>query len=79
MAGLSLQHYCLPRSDTPLPPGQASFQALVAYRENAELDEQALSAYDEVPTMPAESPFDLAATLGVITDTHRPHEKISEH
>lgn len=63
LAGLSLQHYCLPHSDTSLPPGQASFQALAAHRETAELDEQALSAYDEVPTMPAESPFDLAATL----------------
>lgn len=63
LGGLSVQYYCLPQSDMPLPAGQASFQALPACKETAELDEQALAAYDDVPTMPGESPFDLTSTL----------------
>jgi len=60
---LSVQYYCLAQSDAPLPAGQASFQALTAFKESAELDEQALAAFADVPTMPGESPFDLASTL----------------
>lgn len=63
LGGLSVQYYCLPQSDAPLPAGQASFQALPACKETAELDEQALAAYDDIPTLPGESPFDLTSTL----------------
>ena len=63
LGGLSVQYYCLAQSDAPLPAGQASFQALPAFKESAELDDQALAAYADVPTMPGESPFDLASTL----------------
>ena len=63
LGGLSVQYYCLAQSDAPLPAGQASFQALTAFKESAELDEQALAAFADVPTMPGESPFDLASTL----------------
>ncbi|MEX5510441.1 SpvB/TcaC N-terminal domain-containing protein [Pseudomonas paralactis] len=47
LAGLSTQHYCLAAHTTPLPPGTASFQALPAYVEVAELDEQTLSVYPD--------------------------------
>ena len=63
LGGLSVQYYCLAQSDAPLPAGQASFQALTAFKESAELDDQALAAYDDVPALPGGTPFDLASTL----------------
>lgn len=63
LAGMSVQYYCLEQSTRPLPAGQASFQALGHHSEHAELDDQALAVYDDVPTMPGAEPFDLAATL----------------
>ena len=47
LGGLSVQHYCLAEHTTPLPPGTASFQALPAYVEVAELDAPALSVYQD--------------------------------
>jgi len=48
LTGLSVQHYIDPESGHTLAPGQASFEALTAHVETAELDEVALGAYDRV-------------------------------
>ena len=63
LSNQSVQYYCLAQSTSPLPAGQASFQALADHQEIAELDAQALSAYDDVPDMPGAAPFDLNQTL----------------
>ena len=63
LAGLSVHYYGLADSDEVLPEGQASFQALAAFQQTAELDQQALAAYDDVPTLPGQPSFDLTATL----------------
>lgn len=63
LAGASVQYYCLAQSADALPAGQASIQALAHHSEIAELDEDALSAYDDVPAMPGSEPFDLVAEL----------------
>ena len=63
LASLTVQYYTLALSHSALAQGQASFEALPAYRESAELDAMALSAYDDIPTLPGAPPFDLAHTL----------------
>ena len=63
LCSLSVQYYCHADSNSALPAGQASFQALSAYQECAELDKLALAAYDNVPDQPGQRPFDLPATL----------------
>ncbi|MQT75394.1 SpvB/TcaC N-terminal domain-containing protein [Pseudomonas helleri] len=67
LAGMSEHYYCLAQSSTPLPAGQASIQALGHHSEHAELDEQALAVYDDVPRMPGAEPFDLQKAL---TEAH---------
>lgn len=67
LAGMSEHYYCLAQSSTPLPAGQASIQALGHHSEHAELDEQALAVYDDVPRMPGAEPFDLEKAL---TEAH---------
>ena len=47
LGGLWRQHYCLAEHTAPLPPGTANFQALLAYVETAELDQQALDVYQD--------------------------------
>lgn len=49
LGGLSVQHYCVAEHTAPLPAGTASFQALPAYIETAELDQQALEVYEGRP------------------------------
>lgn len=51
LAGLSVHHYCQADCSETLAPGTASFQALTAYLEVAELDEPALAAYQHLPTL----------------------------
>ncbi|WP_300728155.1 SpvB/TcaC N-terminal domain-containing protein [Pseudomonas sp.] len=63
LSGLSVQYYCMPGSLSPLATGQASFQALAACQETAELDEQALTAYDDVSRLSGQPPFDLTQAL----------------
>ena len=63
LASMTVQYYTLALSHSTLAQGQASFEALPAYRESAELDAMALSAYDDLPTLPGAPPFDLAHTL----------------
>lgn len=63
LASMTVQYYILAMSDSALAQGQASFEALPAYRECAELDATALSAYDDLPTLAGAPPFDLTRTL----------------
>lgn len=63
LASMTAQYYTLALSDSALAQGQASFEALPAYRECAELDATALSAYDDLPASPGDAPFDLAGSL----------------
>ena len=63
LASMTVQHYTRALSDSALPQGHASFEALPAYLESAELDATALSAYDDLPALPGAPSFDLADTL----------------
>lgn len=63
LAGMTVQYYTLALSDSALAQGHASFEALPAYRESAELDAMALSAYDDLLSLPGAPSFDLARTL----------------
>ncbi len=61
LGGLSVHHYCQAHCTSPLPAGTASFQALLAHVEVAELDQQALLAYQNPPaTAPS---FDIDRAL----------------
>ena len=59
LAGLSVHHYCQADCTSSLPPGAATFQALPAYLEVAELDEQALGVYQQA----AKPLFDISQSL----------------
>ncbi len=63
LTGLSLQHYMDPDSGQVLAPGKATFEALPAYVETAELDEVALSAYDKLKDEQGNMPFNLKEKL----------------
>lgn len=63
LVGMSRQFYLDPASAQPLPAGKASFQALSAYTESAELDANALQAYDPLRDAHGNLPLDLKATL----------------
>lgn len=63
LASMTVQYYTRALSDSTLAEGHASFEALPAYRECAELDAMALSAYDDIPTMAGHPPFDLGRAL----------------
>jgi hypothetical protein len=64
LTGLSLQHYMNPKDgETPLAPGQTSFEGLPAHVEIAELDEVALSAYDKLKDEHGNMPFNLKDKL----------------
>ena len=49
LTSLSVTRYKKPSVDETLPDGNASFEALVAHLETAELDESALQAFDLLP------------------------------
>ncbi|KQZ91899.1 SpvB/TcaC N-terminal domain-containing protein [Pseudomonas sp. Root562] len=63
LTGLSLQHYMDSDGDQVLAPGKATFEALPAYVETAELDEVALSAYDRLKELPGYEDFNLKQKL----------------
>ena len=63
LAGASVQYYCLAHRTVSLPAGQASFEALPHHVESAELDEHALTVYEDVPHMPGSGPYDLEKEL----------------
>lgn len=50
LSGLSEHYYCPAQGGSPLPSGSASFQALLSHQRVATLDEQALAAYENLPT-----------------------------
>lgn len=50
LSGLWVHHYCRADCASPLPTGTATLPALLAYLEVAELDEQALQAYQQADT-----------------------------
>lgn len=63
LVGMSRQFYSDAASTVPLPAGTASFQALSAYFESAELDAQALEAFEPLRDANGNLPLDLKATL----------------
>ncbi|UWF52171.1 toxin [Pseudomonas sp. N3-W] len=63
LTGLSLQYYMDPENGKTLDPGKATFEGLPAYVETAELDEVALSAYDELKDEEGNMPFNLKEKL----------------
>ena len=63
LTGLSLQRYMDPISGQVLAPGKATFEALPAYVEMAELDDVALSAYDRLKNDEGDPPFNLKEKL----------------
>jgi hypothetical protein len=63
LSGLSQQRYIDPQSGQALAPGDATFEALPAYVETAELDAIALSAYDKLQDEHGNMPFNLKEKL----------------
>ncbi|MEG8233972.1 SpvB/TcaC N-terminal domain-containing protein [Pseudomonas orientalis] len=64
LSGLSLQYYRQAGgSGKTLEPGVATAQALTDYLETAELDDQALHVYNDIPAMPNQPKVDLAQKL----------------
>jgi hypothetical protein len=63
LTGLSLQRYMDPANGQVLVSGKATFEALPAYVETAELDEVALSAYDKLKDEQGNMPFNLKEKL----------------
>jgi len=63
LTGLSLQRYIDPANGQTLAPGEATFEALPAYIETAELDAVALSAYDKLKDEDGNMPFNLKEKL----------------
>ncbi|OEC52093.1 SpvB/TcaC N-terminal domain-containing protein [Pseudomonas sp. AP42] len=64
LSGLSVQHYRQAGGlGKTLAPGVATAQALTDYLETAELDDQALSAYNDIPAMPNQPKVDLVQKL----------------
>jgi len=64
LSGLSLQHYRQAGAlGKTLEPGVATAQALTDYLETAELDDQAMSAYNDIPAMPNQPKVDLVQKL----------------
>lgn len=63
LTSMSRQFYMDTLSNQPLAEGKASFQALVAHRESAELDANALGAYDRLLEERANPPFNLKQLL----------------
>lgn len=64
LSGLSRQHYRQAGGfGKTLEPGVATAQALPDYLETAELDDQALSVYNDIPSMPNQPRVDLVQKL----------------
>ena len=63
LTGMSRRFYMDPLSAQPLPAGKATFQALPAYNESAELNADALEAYEPLRDDDGTLPFNLKATL----------------
>ena len=63
LTGLSLQRYMDPVNGQVLAPSKATFEALPAYVETAELDAVALSAYDKLKDEQGNMPFNLKERL----------------
>ncbi|KRP46694.1 Insecticide toxin TcdB middle/C-terminal region [Pseudomonas libanensis] len=64
LSGLSVQRYRQAGSvGKTLEPGVATAQALVDYLETAELDDKALSVYNDIPAMPNQPTVDLVQKL----------------
>ncbi|MFO2464139.1 toxin [Pseudomonas sp. 15FMM2] len=64
LIGLSVQHYREPGGHgLTLAPGAATLEALTDYLETAELDEQALAVYKDIPVMPNQPAVDLVQKL----------------
>ncbi|UOB22465.1 toxin [Pseudomonas orientalis] len=64
LSGLSVQHYRQAGSlGKSLEPGVATAQALADYLETAELDDQALNVYNDIPAMPNQPTVDLVQKL----------------
>jgi len=63
LSGLSLQRYIDPANGQPMAPGEATFEALPAYLETAELDAIALGAYDKLKDEQGNMPFNLKEKL----------------
>ncbi|AZF01045.1 Putative toxin subunit [Pseudomonas orientalis] len=64
LSGLSMQRYRQAGGfGKTLAPGVATAQALTDYLETAELDDQALSVYDDIPAMPDQPTVDLVQKL----------------
>ena len=76
LGDLCVQYYCHANSDSPLPAGQAGFQALAAYRECAELDGQGLAAYDKVPNLPDTLAREHYHQMPAFLGTELPHDTL---
>ncbi|AZF33039.1 Putative toxin subunit [Pseudomonas sp. R4-35-07] len=64
LSGLSVQRYRQAGGlGKTLDPGVATAQALTDYLETAELDDQALKVYNDIPAMPNQPTVDLVQTL----------------
>ncbi|WP_338110593.1 toxin TcdB middle/N-terminal domain-containing protein [Pseudomonas orientalis] len=64
LSGLSVQHYRQAGGfGKTLAPGVATAQALTDYLETAELDDQALNVYNDIPAMPGQPTVDLVQKL----------------
>ena len=64
LSGLTVQRYREPGGHgKTLEPGTATLQALADYLETAELDEQALDVYKDIPLMPNQPKVELAQKL----------------
>ena len=63
LGGLSTQYYQDVQTASPYPLGTADFLALPDHTETAELDEQALKAYENLPDLPGAEPFNLTQAL----------------
>ncbi|WPN96611.1 SpvB/TcaC N-terminal domain-containing protein [Pseudomonas sp. MUP55] len=64
LSGLSVQRYRQGGGfGKTLEPGVATAQALADYLETAELDDQALNAYNDIPAMPNQPTVDLVQKL----------------
>lgn len=63
LAGMSMQFYIDPATGTVMPKGAATLHALPGYVEIAELDANALCAYDKLKNEHGEMPFNLYEKL----------------
>ena len=67
LGGLSVQHYHNVHTDLPYPEGTADYLALMDHVETAELDDEALKAYEQLAQLPGAGAFDLTQAL---TEAH---------